>query len=57
MGQSDRQVMLWFQCWQAVSSCVLAMCGLYAKPKPLFLYVLCLSRDRFNQLCLTKRMA
>jgi len=26
MGQSDRQVMLHFQCWQAVSSFLLALC-------------------------------
>jgi len=28
MGQSDRQVMLCFQCWQVVSSFFLALCEL-----------------------------
>jgi len=28
MGQSDRQVMLCFQCWQVVRSFLLALCEL-----------------------------
>jgi len=32
MAQSDRQVISWFQCWQAVSSFLFALCELQAKP-------------------------
>jgi len=28
MAHSDKQVMSWFQCWQAVSSFLLALCEL-----------------------------
>jgi len=54
-AQSDRQVLLWFQCLLLAASCLPCVnCRLNLECKPLSLYVLYLSRDHFNQLCLTE---
>ena len=52
MAQSDRQVMSWFQCWQAVSSFLFVLCELQAKSKPLSFYILYLSHDHLKRVWL-----